>query len=131
MSTGEQSAAPAQNAQLLLTLERINLIGHDVSEMKMTMARLADAVTKMAIIEERQIADRQSLGRAFAEIEKVSVRLQTLEQAQPIQKQSSDFVQKFIAAAAAAAIGAVGGATWGIKQPPGPQERTPVATGKP
>ncbi len=113
----------SEDARLLLTMDRIDVIARDMSEVKMTMGKLVDAITKMAIVEERQLADRQAMARAFVEIEKVSERLKLVEQGQPIQKQSSDYVQKFIAAAAMAAMGAVGGATWGLNK--GPVNQTP------
>lgn len=104
------SDAPQQpSPQLVQAMERISAIADDMRDVKATMGRLADAVAKMAIVEERQAADRQALARAFSEIDKVADRLRRIEELQPIQKQSSDFVQgwvsKVVALALAAALG--------------------------
>lgn len=119
------------DSQLLLAMDRISAIASDMAEVKSTMSRLADAVTKLAIVEERQATDRQALGRAFVDIEKLSARVGVLEQAQPIQKQSSDFVQKFLAGAAMAAVGAIGGVTVASKTPAIPVVPPAVSASRP
>jgi len=117
------SEGPApQSSQLLLAMERISAIADDMRDVKANMGRLADAVAKLAIVEERQVADRQALARAFAEIDKVSARVAAIEQAQPIQKQSSDWVQR----AVAAILGAVLASGVGMLQFPR-TEKAPTA----
>jgi len=78
-------------------------------------------VTKLAVIEERQANDRAALGRAFEEIGSLKGQVKALEQAQPLQKQSSEWVQKLIGLMVAAVIGA--GVSSVVR---GPEPRAPI-----
>jgi len=102
-------------------LDRIN---DNVDDLKKAVGELTKSVNRLAIIEERQATTSDSLGRAFKEIEKHDKRINTLELSQPIQKQSSDIVQKTVAIILAAVIGAAtGSAITSRKDPvhiPGP-----------
>ena len=73
---------------------RLDNLHADVSGMQEVLKELATAVTKLAVIEERQQQAAQSLERAFKALEKVKVRLGTIEKSQPLQQQSSDWVTK-------------------------------------
>lgn len=64
----------------------------DVAGMRDVLKELASAVTKLAVIEERQTQSAQALERAFIALEKVEARLATLERAQPLQQQTSSWV---------------------------------------
>ena len=48
----------------------IEVLVHKVTKMEASMDKVADALTKLAVIEERQTADRAALERAFAAIQK-------------------------------------------------------------
>lgn len=87
----EKSVADAVNAQ------KLDAILGDMGELKAAVRDLTKSVNRLAVIEERQANTADSLGRAFKEIEKHEFRISTLEKDQPIQKQSSDIVQKVIA----------------------------------
>lgn len=52
----------------------IEMIAHKVVRVEQSIDKLADAVTKLAVVEERQMADRQALERAFAAIERSDER---------------------------------------------------------
>lgn len=54
---------------------RLDVMHKDMGEMKSGMMRLADAITKLAVVEERQTQDRQALERAFKAIERQDTRL--------------------------------------------------------
>ena len=99
----------------------IEVIAHKVTKMEASMDKVADALTKLAVIEERQTADRAALERAFtaiqasdercakafektvAKLEKIEGRVDVLEQAAPISAQTSQWVMNAVWAAAAAA----------------------------
>lgn len=66
----------------------------DVTGMQDVLKELAAAVTKLAVIEERQGQAAQALERAFKVLGKVENRLDSLEKAQPLQQQSADWVNK-------------------------------------
>jgi chromosome segregation ATPase len=98
----------------------IEVIMHKVTKMENSIDKLADAITKLAVIEERQTADRAALERAFtaiqksddrcaeafektvAKLEKIEGRIDVLESAAPITQQTNQWVSKAMWAAAAA-----------------------------
>ena len=98
----------------------IEVLVHKVTKMESSMDKVADALTKLAVVEERQSSDRAALERAFAAIqasdercaqafektvaklEKIESRVDTLEQAAPITEQTNQWVSKAMWAAAAA-----------------------------
>lgn len=89
-------------------------LASNVGEMKDAMRQLTEAVTKLAIVEVRQAEAGKATERAFIEIDKVDRRLvalaertSALETAQPLQKQSADWVQKVIWLVVAAVVGAL------------------------
>lgn len=56
----------------------IEMIADKVVRMESAMDKLTDAITKLAVIEEKQSADRQALERAFMAIQKSDERCQLL-----------------------------------------------------
>ena len=98
----------------------IEVIMHKVTKMENSIDKLADAITKLAVVEERQTADRAALERAFTAIqksdercadafqktvdklEKIESRIDVLESAAPITAQTNQWVSKALWAAAAA-----------------------------
>ncbi len=98
----------------------LEVIAHKVTKMEASMDKVADALTKLAVIEERQTADRAALERAFtaiqateercaqafektvAKLEKIESRVDTLEQAAPITAQTSQWVMTAVWAVVAA-----------------------------
>lgn len=79
----------------------------DMGEVKDSIKELTRAVSRMALVEERQANTADSLGRAFKELEKHDARIKSLELAEPIQKQSSDIVQQVVKMIIAAVAGAI------------------------
>lgn len=116
-------------ADLAVAIAKIDAMSGDMSELKSSLKELAGAVSKLAVIEERQTATNESIGRAFKQIDALSTRVTTIEQAQPIQKQSSDFVQNAMKYIVAIVLGAVVSGLW--RSPPHSPDATPPAiTGK-
>lgn len=85
----------------------IELLVHKVTKMEVSMDKMADAVTKLAIVEERQVSDRAAIERAFMAIhktderasalnERLIARLEKLEVATPM----TDTVSKWVMDAA-------------------------------
>ncbi len=103
----EKSVADAVNEQ------KLDNILENVDDLKRAVGELTKSVNRLAILEERLeerlATNADSLDRAFKEIEKHDKRISALELAQPIQKQSSDIVQKTVALVLAAVIGAGAG----------------------
>jgi hypothetical protein len=55
----------------------------DVSEIKGALGKLTEAITKLALIEDRQIRSTEALERAFGSITKLSDRVAAVEQLLP------------------------------------------------
>lgn len=93
--------------QLAVVSTRLELLIEDVSAIKRSMQTMAEAMMRLAVIEERQVTDREGLGRAFNAIGQLDGRVKALEQAQPLQKQSSDWVHKIVGQVVSLVVGAV------------------------
>lgn len=78
---------------------RLDNLHEDVNGMRDVLRELASAVTKLAVIEERQTQSAQALERAFKVLEKVETRLDTIEKSQPLQQQTTDWVKAGVWAA--------------------------------
>ena len=76
----------------------------DVSEIKGALRDLTSAITKLALIEERQTVTNASLERAFTAITRVEDRLSELERLAPMNNQSRIWVERFTIALAGAAL---------------------------
>lgn len=125
--TDEQSpktVAEAVNAQ------KLDQIIDNVDELKEAVRSLTQSVNRLAILEERLATNADSLGRAFKEIGKHDKRINALELAQPLQKQSSDIVQKVVALVLAAVIGAGAGLVIAPTRKDQVHIPAPAATGK-
>lgn len=97
----------------------IEMIAHKLGKVEHSVDKMAEAVTKLAVIEERQITDRQALERAFMAIqktdercsamfekcveklEKTEHRVDALEQIAPASIQTNEWVTRVLWAAAA------------------------------
>lgn len=99
----------------------IQRMREDMGDLRAVVGKLTDAVTKLAVVEERQIADRVALERAFLAIQKADERctamfekcvekmertegrVDVLEQAAPMQAQTSQWIMTAVWAVVAAA----------------------------
>lgn len=120
---------PPDHSDIAVAIAKIDILSSDMTELKASIRNLADSMHKLAVMEERQTTSNESLGRAFKQIEELQARLAVIEQAQPIQQQSSDFVQKAIGYVVAIVLGAIISGLW--RSPPYAPDATPPAiTGK-
>lgn len=101
------SGDAAENRRLIEAVIKVEAMGADIAEIKASTAKMADAINKLALIEERQTNFNHSMDRAFTMLEKHDTRLMTLELAQPLQKQTSDWVGKFVSLVIGAVLTAV------------------------
>lgn len=116
-------------ADLAVAIAKIDSITSDLSDLKSSIKELTTAVSRLAVMEERQSTTNESIDRAFKQLDSISARVTALEQAQPIQKQSSDYVQKAVGYIVAIVLGAVVSGLW--RSPPVHPDATPPAiTGK-
>jgi hypothetical protein len=117
------------NDDMAIAIAKVASLIDDVGEIKSSMREMTQAINKLAVIEERQSAANEAMSRAFKGIDALGARMTLLEQAQPLQKQSSDFVQSAVKYIVAAVLGAI--LAGFLRVPPAMPTGTPPAlTGK-
>lgn len=72
-----------------LLTHKLDTVNAVVDDMKSTLKELANAVTKLTLIEERQINTAAALERAFQTLDKMDARVNSLEQHVPANKRIS------------------------------------------
>ena len=100
---------PESDINVVIT--RLGLLSKDVGELKETLRAIASAVTRLALVEERQMQTNEALSRAFKALDKLDIKLVSVEQrigslerTQPQQQQTSAWVTTMLWAAAGAAV---------------------------
>ena len=100
---------PESDINVVIT--RLGLLSDDVGELKETLRQIASAVTRLALVEERQMQTNEALSRAFKQIDKLDLKLTSIEQRigalermQPQQQQTTTWVTTMLWAAAGAAV---------------------------
>ena len=83
------------NQENVLTV-KIDMLHSDVVDMKTALNELSKAITKLALVEERQAQTADAMERAFKAIGKVEDRLSKLELTAPKTKETSAWVDRFI-----------------------------------
>ena len=99
------------DSDINVVITRLGLLSDDVGELKETLRQIASAVTRLALVEERQMQTNEALSRAFKQIDKLDIKLVSVEQRigslermQPQQQQTSAWVTTMLWAAAGAAV---------------------------
>ena len=99
------------DSDINVVITRLGLLSEDVGELKETLRQIASAVTRLALVEERQMQTNEALSRAFKQIDKFDLKLTAVEQRlgarermQPIQQQANGWVLTAVWAAAGAAV---------------------------
>ena len=82
----------------------IQRIREDQHAMRAAIERMSEAVTRLALVEERQAAASTAIERLVQSLEKLDERLRRLEVAEPMQAKATEWVQSAVWAAAAAAV---------------------------
>lgn len=85
---------------LSLSLARMESLHSDVGEIKAALKDLTQAITKLALIEERQAQASLALERAFMAMSKLEDRVQELERAEPTNARTSEWVDRVVWSAA-------------------------------
>ena len=75
---------------------KLEALHTDVTEVKSALNRLSDAITKLALIEERQAQTADALERAFRAIGKIEDRLTSMEKTYAEQKPQYTEVAKWV-----------------------------------
>lgn len=77
-----------------LLAHRLETLHEDVGEVKSALKELAAAITKLALIEERQTQAAAAQERAFAALERVEERVTALEMQVPANKRMSVWLDR-------------------------------------
>ena len=100
---------PESDINVVIT--RLGILSDDVGELKETLRQIATAVTRLALVEERQSQTNEALGRAFKQIDKLDLkligieqRIGSMERMQPLQQQTNGWVMTSVWIAAGAAV---------------------------
>ena len=100
---------PESDINVVIT--RLGLLSEDVGELKEALRQIASAVTRLALVEERQMQTNEALSRAFKQIDKLDLKLTgieqrigSLERMQPLQQQTNGWVMMSVWIAAGAAV---------------------------
>lgn len=115
--------------EIAVALSRMQAMSADLQEIKSSMRDLASAVSRLAVVEERQANTADTIGRAFQELKSLGERVAVLEQAQPLQNQSTKLVQTVSQYVLVAVLGAVISGLW-VRQPSIPNATPPAIVGK-
>lgn len=100
--SGEERRRDVKELNELAT--KLLSLHEDVSEIKGALRDLTSAITKLALIEERQTVTNAALERAFVAISRVEDRLTELERLTPMNNQSRMWVERFVMAVVGAAL---------------------------
>ncbi len=111
---------PERDINAVIT--RLGILSEDVGDLKDTLKQIATAVTRLALVEERQSQANEALGRVFKVIDKSEARaldaegkaaartsalenrVTTIEREMPMQKHTSGWVLSAVWAAAGLAV---------------------------
>lgn len=80
----------------------IQRIREDQHAMRAAIERMSEAVTRLALVEERQAAASTAIDRLVQSLEKLDERVRHLEVAEPMQAKATEWVQSAMWAMAAA-----------------------------
>jgi len=98
-----RSALLSSNEFMVLS-ERLHSLHSDVSEIKAAMHDLASAITKLALIEERQQLAVAALERVFTAQAAIEKRVLELEKVAPANLQTNHWAERLILLCAGAAV---------------------------
>lgn len=100
-----QSLASEHNevARIERLTHHIQRIREDQHAMRAAIERMSEAVTRLALVEERQAAASTAIERLVQSLERLDERLRRLEVAEPMQTKAAEWVQSALWALATAA----------------------------
>jgi chromosome segregation ATPase len=100
----ERRKEPLMDPLVTVLSTRLESLHQDVGEIKNAMNTLSAAITKLALVEERQTMANQALERAFNAISKIEERLATLERADAHNKRTNKYMDSVVWALCAASL---------------------------
>ena len=95
---------PNEGVRIERIAHHIQRIREDQHAMRTAIERMSEAVTRLALVEERQAAASTTIERLVQSLERLDERVRRLEVAEPMQAKSAEWVRTAVWAAAAAAV---------------------------
>ena len=96
---------PLQGQQLVhVVAAKMDMLHNDMQEMKEVQKTMSEAITRLAVIEERQSTTMSAQERAFKILDALEIRVDTLEKEAPMQKQASQWGVAAVYGAAGLAV---------------------------
>ena len=87
-----------------LVAAKMEVLHEDVNDMKVVLKELTSAITKLAVVEERQAQTSQAVERAFKTLEKIESRLGVLEQQSQLTGRTNVWVERGVIGLATAVV---------------------------
>jgi len=81
-----------------------SVVKEELRGLRDALQRMSEAITRLALVEERQAAASNSIERVMATVQKIDERVRTLEVAEPMQAKTAEWVERALWAAATAAV---------------------------
>lgn len=100
----ERRSSASHDAVVSVLSARLEALHNDVHEIKSAMSSLTSAITKLALVEERQAMTNTALERCFVAIAKLEERISVLEKADAHNKRTNKYVDGVVWACAAASV---------------------------
>lgn len=98
----KETPMPPDHSNVLDT--KLTLLHEDITEIKVALGKLSDAIVKLALVEQRQTATTAALERAFTALEAVEKRVASLE----LESANSARISKWIDRGILAVLAGVG-----------------------
>lgn len=95
---------PMTSADVALLNYKLGTLHTDVSDIKGALEKLTEAVTRLALVEQRQGQTATSVERAFKLLENHENRLQTVEKTLPELRKTTGWVDKLATAVVSAVL---------------------------
>lgn len=78
---------------------QMTVLHEDVGEMKMVLRDLTSAITKLAVVEERQLQTTKCIERIYKALDETNERLSALEQQAPLNMQANSWAERLMVGA--------------------------------
>lgn len=98
----------AADTHIAVLAHKVDSLHADFSEMRSVLKELAEAITKLALVEERQTQLSSAMERAFTVLERLEQRVSVIESEMPQARQVHTWVVRGIWVLASAAVIFVG-----------------------
>ena len=103
----ERRKMTSEENMFSLISERMKILHGDVSDVKASVNELTKAITKLALIEDRQSQYALALERAFESIKELEARTSALETQSPASKRVSSLIDMALIGAIVVVVGFV------------------------